>query len=148
MNLTGSVKMLDLNSFKVVTREQFVILPMPVSVITRINRVAVAEGRKHNVRFAGGPDIEVDIEGAAAALPDFIIPADQDLVQPDVGALQQLQPHDEAVEGDAGVQELPMVADEDIPELIPRLIPNQDLLPLPLPLPLPMPVDRVDVDYS
>jgi hypothetical protein len=81
MNLTGSVKMLDLNSFMIVTRDNFVILPMPPSVIARLNRVAFSEGRKNTVRFAGGPDIIIDIEGAAG-LPDLIIPADEDIVIP------------------------------------------------------------------
>jgi hypothetical protein len=82
MNLTGSVKMLDLNSFRVVTRNQFVILPMPQSVIQHLNRTALTEGRKHTVRFADGQDILIDIEGAIA-LPDFIVPADEDIIQPD-----------------------------------------------------------------
>jgi hypothetical protein len=133
MNLNGSVKMLDLNSFKIITRDQFVILPMPQSVIQRINRVALDEGRKHTVRFAGGQDIIVDIEGAN--LPNFIVPADEDIIQQDIGAVQQPEPGpalaieggdapiiviDDPIEGGGPIVEGggPIIADQDIIQAI------------------------------
>ena len=43
---TGSFKMLSLATGKVVTRDQFKILPMPQSVIATLNAMAVREGKK------------------------------------------------------------------------------------------------------
>jgi hypothetical protein len=116
MNLTGSVKMLDLNSFKIVSREHSVILHMTQTVIERLNRTALAEGRKHTIRFAGGPDIFIDIEGVRG-LPDLIVPADDD-----IGAIQQPEPASAlAIEGgDAPI------ADQDVP----MLMPDEDPLPV------------------
>ena len=44
-NRTGSVKMISVRICKLVTRDQFKLLPMPSSVITRLNEMAAAEGR-------------------------------------------------------------------------------------------------------
>jgi hypothetical protein len=53
-NRTGSVRMLSLATGKIVTRDQFRILPMPVSVIQTLNRMAAADGirstDRHNTR--------------------------------------------------------------------------------------------------
>ena len=43
---TGSFKMLSLATGKIVTRDQFKILPMPQSVIATLNAMAVREGKK------------------------------------------------------------------------------------------------------
>ena len=45
---TGSFKMLSLATGKIVTRDQFQILPMPQSVIATLNAMAVREGKKIN----------------------------------------------------------------------------------------------------
>ena len=45
-NRTGSFKMLSLATGKIVTRDQFKILPMPQSVIMTLNAMAVREGKK------------------------------------------------------------------------------------------------------
>jgi hypothetical protein len=91
---------------------------MPQSVIFRLNRAAIADGRKHAVRFAGGPDIVIDIEGARA-LPDFIVPADEVILE-DAGAVQELQPvPDVAIEGGNDVP-VEIVANEDAPQDIPQ----------------------------
>ena len=58
-NRTGSVKVMNLNTGKVGTRDQFVVLPMPSSVIIRLNEMAAAEGRKITVRS----DMVVDTQG-------------------------------------------------------------------------------------
>ena len=42
---SGSVKMMSLSTGKMVTRDQFRILPMPLSVINRLNEMALAEGK-------------------------------------------------------------------------------------------------------
>ena len=43
---TGSFKMLSLATGKIVTRDQFKILPIPQSVIATLNAMAVKEGKK------------------------------------------------------------------------------------------------------
>ena len=45
-NRTGSFKMLSLSSGKIVTRDQFEILPMPQSVVNTLNAMASREGKK------------------------------------------------------------------------------------------------------
>ena len=45
-NRTGSVKMMSISTGRLVTRDQFTILPMPSSVIHKLSDMAVAEGRK------------------------------------------------------------------------------------------------------
>ena len=47
-NRTGSVKMLSLGTGKIVTRDQFKILPMPRSAIVRLNQLAALDGRYSN----------------------------------------------------------------------------------------------------
>lgn len=49
-NRTGSVKMMSIGTGKLVTRDQFIILPMPTSVINRLNEMAASEGRKIIIR--------------------------------------------------------------------------------------------------
>ena len=44
-NRTGTVRMLSLATGKLVNRDQFIILPMPESVINRFNELALADGR-------------------------------------------------------------------------------------------------------
>ena len=89
MNSTGSVKMFDLNSFAIVTRDHFTVLPMPNSVISVLNNLSKTEGRKNAVRFFGGPEIIIDIDGRNN-LPDMIIPADQDIIMQPAIVDQQL----------------------------------------------------------
>ena len=45
-NRTGSFKMLSLATGRIVTRDQFMILPMPQSVIMTLNAMALREGKK------------------------------------------------------------------------------------------------------
>ena len=45
-NRTGSVKMMSIRTGRLITRDQFKILPMPSTVITKLNEMAAAEGRK------------------------------------------------------------------------------------------------------
>ena len=47
---SGSVKMMSLSTGKIQTRDQFKILPMPLSVINRLNEMAAAEGKKISTR--------------------------------------------------------------------------------------------------
>ena len=49
-NRTGTVKMLSLTTGRIVSRDQFKILPMPDSVIARLNELARREGRESGVR--------------------------------------------------------------------------------------------------
>ena len=50
-NRTGSVKMMSISAGKLITRDQFKILPMPYYIITRLDDMATAEGRKLLRRF-------------------------------------------------------------------------------------------------
>ena len=45
-NRTASVKMMSLDSGRLIMRDQFTILPMPSSVIEKLNQMAISEGRK------------------------------------------------------------------------------------------------------
>lgn len=90
MNLTGSVKMLDLYSYKMVTRDNFMLLLMPESVILVLNRLALPEGKKLRVRFTGGQDVVIDIDGHNR-LPNTSIPANIDFQQQPIG-LQEPPP--------------------------------------------------------
>lgn len=44
---SGSVKVMSISNGKMQTRDQFRILPMPLSVINRLNEMAAAEGKKN-----------------------------------------------------------------------------------------------------
>ena len=50
-NRTGSVKVYNISTQKIITRDQFKICPMPDSVIKTLNNQAVAEGRKINSAY-------------------------------------------------------------------------------------------------
>ena len=43
---TGSIKMMSIRTGRLVTRDQLKILPMPSTVIAKLNEMAEAEGRK------------------------------------------------------------------------------------------------------
>ena len=45
-NRTGTVKMLSLATGKIVSRDQFKVLPMPLSVINTLNQMAIRDGKK------------------------------------------------------------------------------------------------------
>ena len=45
-NRTGSVKMMSIRTGRLVTRDQFKVLPIPSTVITRLNEMAAADSRK------------------------------------------------------------------------------------------------------
>ena len=57
-NRTASVKMMSLASGRLITRDQYKILPMPLSVITRLNEMAMAEGKKISRRLKSVTNVE------------------------------------------------------------------------------------------
>ena len=57
-NRTGSVKMMSISTGKLVTCDQFKILPMPSSIIIRLNDMAAAEGRKATTKSSMSYDLE------------------------------------------------------------------------------------------
>jgi hypothetical protein len=63
-NLQGSVKAVDLNSMRIITRDKFTLLPMPPSVIEYFNKIAANQKRKLSLdpifRF-GNQNSEVNI---------------------------------------------------------------------------------------
>ena len=74
-NRTGSVKMLSLATGKIVTRDQFRILPTPTSVIERMNELARKDGRAI-IRHQPGVllDSISDTPSQPSLLPDLIVP--------------------------------------------------------------------------
>ena len=59
---TGSVKVMSISTGKILTRDHFRILPMPVSVINRLNEMAAAEGKKILLRTKMSRDVEGGLE--------------------------------------------------------------------------------------
>lgn len=80
-NRTGSVKMMSISTGKLITRDQFKILPMPLSVIMRLNEMAAAEGKKPSRRTK----LVYDVEGGLrkAGDPTYIQPAQDLTANPD-----------------------------------------------------------------
>ena len=74
-NRTGSVRMLSLATGKVVTRDQFRILPMSVSVIQILNRMAAADGITLPMSTGVPPDTIRDQPDAASQLPTYFTPS-------------------------------------------------------------------------
>jgi hypothetical protein len=72
LNLTGSVWMLSMKTYKVVTRDQFVIQPMPELVIVKITELATRQGYSRGV----DPTLEIpdvlEEEVDDALLPDMM----------------------------------------------------------------------------
>ena len=80
-NRTGLVKMMSISTGKLITRDQFKILPMPSSVIMRLNEMAAAEGKKPSRRTK----LVCDVEGGLrkAGDPTYIRPAQDLTANPD-----------------------------------------------------------------
>ena len=72
LNLTGSVWMLSMKTYKVVTRDQFVIQPMPERVLVKITELATRQGYSRGV----DPTLEIpdvlEEEVEDALLPDMM----------------------------------------------------------------------------
>ena len=74
-NSTGSVRMLSLKTGRLVNRNQFRILPMPESVIKRLNELALADGRiKGRGELYTKPTSYEQDGDAKSGLPDTIDP--------------------------------------------------------------------------
>ena len=115
-NLTGSVKFLSLATNKVVTRDQFRILPMPTLVIDYINSMAAAEG------YTRGFDPEIDI---ISPIEDDL-GSQSDVALPDMMAIDNrysaVPPHESVTQADVGVDvgvdsgsDIPYDSGSDIP---------------------------------
>jgi hypothetical protein len=74
-NRTGSVRMLSLATGKIVTRDQFRILPMSISVIQLLNRMAAADGITPQTTTGVPPDTIRDHPTAASQLPTYFTPS-------------------------------------------------------------------------
>ena len=68
----GSVKMLSVKTGKLVTRDQFKLLPMPSTVIVRLNEMAAKEGRKSVIRTNMVYDMEGGLQKANG--PTYVPP--------------------------------------------------------------------------
>ena len=103
-NRTGSVRMLSLKSGRLVNRDQFRILPMPESVIKRLNDLALADGRvKGKGELYTKPATYAQDAGAVSDLPDTIEPEVNDGVDPAVLPLDNVDEPDQMDNGE-GVQ--------------------------------------------
>ena len=103
-NRTGSVRMLSLKSGRLVNRDQFRILPMPESVIKRLNDLALADGRvKGKGELHTKPATYAQDAGAVSDLPDTIEPKVNDGVDPAVLPLDEVNGPDQIDNGE-GVQ--------------------------------------------
>ena len=92
-NRTGSVRMLSLKTGRLVNQDQFRILPMPESVIKRLNELALADGRvKGKGEIYTKPTSYEQDSGAESDLPDTIDSSVNDGVDP---AILHLDIHDE-----------------------------------------------------
>ena len=78
-NRTGTVKMMSIVSGRIVSRDQFKILPMPTSVIMRLNDLAKAEGRGQ--RQSTVP-LYADSAMTDQTMPSFIIPPTGEVEDP------------------------------------------------------------------
>jgi hypothetical protein len=88
-NRTGSVRMLALRTGKIITRDHFRVLPMPLSAIETLNRMAAADGITTTRTHTGVSTNSIrDFEHAPSHLPTMITPPsltdeDPDMVQRD-----------------------------------------------------------------
>jgi hypothetical protein len=102
-NRTGSVRMLFLHTGKIITRDQFKVLPMPTSVIAILDRMAAADGIPITRTNTGVPTDSIrDFDSATSYLPTMITTPNHAEEDPDiaqlhsVGAGFELQLADEA----------------------------------------------------
>jgi hypothetical protein len=87
-NRTGSVKMLSLRTGKIITRYQFKVLPMPLSVIARLNGMAAADGIRTTSTTTGVFTYNVrDLDRTPSHLPTMFTPPTHTGDDPDI-ALQ------------------------------------------------------------
>jgi hypothetical protein len=113
-NLSHSVKMLSLSSKKIITRDQFTVLPMPDLVISYLNNLAEAEGYSRGDDPSLGPlqDVEDDLPDLTKmptmmdidSRPDIMQHVPQYYVPPAAGvdgyirdAVQPREPAEEAI---------------------------------------------------
>ena len=73
-NRTGTVRMLLLATGKLVNRDQFVVMPMPESVIKRLNELALADGRVKEKGNLGKRTVTFEQDGDARnGLPETMV---------------------------------------------------------------------------
>ena len=102
-NRTGSVRMLSLSTGRLVNRDQFRVLPIPESVIKRLNELAQADGRaKGKGDLYARPTSYEQYGNAAKGLPDTMEPNVNNGVDPSIGPLEddRDQKNGEADSGD------------------------------------------------
>ena len=88
-NRTGTVRMLSLGTGRLVNRDQFQILPMPESVIKRLNELALADGRvKGKGELETRPISYMQDSDAKRGLPDTIEITVNNGIDPSVAVLE------------------------------------------------------------
>ena len=87
-NRTGTVRMLSLSTGKLVNRDQFIILPMPESVIKRLNELALADGRVKGKGDLAKPTVTLEQDGVVRnGLPETIVSEVNNGVDPSVSLM-------------------------------------------------------------
>ena len=87
-NRTGTVRMLSLTTGKLVNRDQFIIMPMPESVIKRLNALALADGRvMGKSELVGTDNINETVNGKTEGLPETIETTINEGVDPSITLL-------------------------------------------------------------
>ena len=79
-NRTASVKMMSLKTGRMVMRDKFKLLPMPSTVVSRLNEMAAKEGRKVVTRTGMVYDLDGGLRNGQD--PTYIQPTDQPTVDP------------------------------------------------------------------
>lgn len=72
-NRTGSVRVLSLRTGKIITRDQFKVLPMPLSVIAVLNAMAAADGNLTPPTLTSGDSVR-EFEHSPSHLPTLFTP--------------------------------------------------------------------------
>ena len=84
-NRTGTVRMLSLNTGRLVNRDQFKILPMPLSVIQRMNELALKDGRVKGNGELGQKPTTYDMQSEVSnSLPDIMETVTNNGVDPSI----------------------------------------------------------------
>ena len=83
-NRTGSVKMFSIATGKIVSRDNFKILPMPESVVNHMNKLAANEGRRPSGKLDVFSELQYQVGGDKTTnMPTFmpVSPPNQEIVE-------------------------------------------------------------------
>ena len=134
-NRTGTVRMMSLTKGRLVNRDQFKILPIPLSVIKRMNELALKDGRLKGKGELARPPTTYDMQSnVGSSLPDIIETVTHNGIDPSLMLRSDEDEPNSAIngvpyneyEGNGGVSDIEMqvndtdYADDAIPVFIPQ----------------------------